>query len=268
MASKREKIGLILLGIFLGLVVSASFLWWQKHLLKKDWFSFKGIRSAYEKLFDSESDVLAQKKNQSDAGRKNYNLKEPYLYTDTLDARLDSLLLNDSSDLSYLFENSAFEYYIESGNQQDTSYHQPKTYQAYSNPRDTSDSDSLSSAAKKHQSEFIVKRDQFLNTRTYTVAGYPDSLQRQNNRLDSLLTNDVRTKRLSPNTLRVEFWKSPVNYTGYKLSANRLILFGSFIPDEISLEYHNPKLYLKYRNNYYVLETSSDFQNLVTVKRP
>lgn len=267
MASKRERVGLILLGIFLGLVVSASFLWWQQHILKKDWFSFRGIRSVYEKLFDSKNDSLTQNQNKNQQtlhpGEGKVNAR-----TDTLDARLDSLLLSDSADISYLVENGALEYYIESGNKQDTLPYYPGEFKRKISRRDTINRDTTLSSLKKRQDDYVVKRDQYLMTKVYNVAGYPDSAQRQNEHLDSLLTNDVRTHRLPSNTIRVEFWKSPINYIGYRLSLNRLVLFGPFNPEDISLEYHNHKFLLRHKNSFYLLEMNNDFQSLVSIKRP
>jgi hypothetical protein len=267
MASRKEKFGLILLGIFLGLVVSASFLWWGQQVLTKEWFSFKKIRNAYERLFDSDNDFLAQKKQEDKHTRNSGANRKLYPAEDSLDARLDSLLLTDSSDLTYLLENGALEYYIESDNPQDTLSFPTGDLGRRKHKNDSLVTDSLYYGFKKRQGDFVVKRDEFKMSKTYPVFGYPDSLQKQNHRLDSLLTNN-RTQSAAQSTIKVEFWKSPVNYTGYKYSPNRLVLFGSFNPEEIRLEYHNHYLFLRYRNSYYQIETTNDFQSLVSVKHP
>jgi hypothetical protein len=60
----------------------------------------------------------------------------------------------------------------------------------------------------------------------------------------------------------VEFWVSPVNYTGYKLSENRLILFGIEEPDAVELYSGKNKMWMKYDHKFYNLERNDQFVSL------
>lgn len=61
----------------------------------------------------------------------------------------------------------------------------------------------------------------------------------------------------------VEFWVSPVNYKGYKLIGNRLILFGIEEPDAVHLFSKNEKLWMKYGQDFYSLIPTENFESLI-----
>ncbi len=61
----------------------------------------------------------------------------------------------------------------------------------------------------------------------------------------------------------VEFWVSPVNYKGYKLIDNRLILFGIEEPDAVRLFSKNGKLWMKYGQDYFSLVQTENFESLI-----
>ena len=61
----------------------------------------------------------------------------------------------------------------------------------------------------------------------------------------------------------VEFWVSPVNYKGYKLIDNRLILFGIEEPDAVRLFLINKKLWMKYGQDYFSIIPTDKFESLI-----
>ena len=61
----------------------------------------------------------------------------------------------------------------------------------------------------------------------------------------------------------VEFWVSPVNYQGYRLMNDKLILFGIAEPDAIQLYELDHQLWLKYGSKFFHLNKSSDFEPLM-----
>ena len=61
----------------------------------------------------------------------------------------------------------------------------------------------------------------------------------------------------------VEFWVSPVNYRGYKLQGEKLILFGIEVPDEVQLYSIESKLWLKYGRDFYMIERHNGFESFV-----
>jgi hypothetical protein len=61
----------------------------------------------------------------------------------------------------------------------------------------------------------------------------------------------------------VEFWVSPVNYKGYKLQGEKLILFGIELPDEVQLYSIKDKLWLKYGKDFFNLQSNDNFESLI-----
>lgn len=80
-------------------------------------------------------------------------------------------------------------------------------------------------------------------------------------KLDSLIGGrqpDQEAKRL----MYVEFWESPLNYSVYKLSRNRLVVYGIDQIDQVNLLSYEGYLFLKYNEQYYTLEHTTDFRLL------
>lgn len=108
--------------------------------------------------------------------------------------------------------------------------------------------------------EDIVISDKMLLYKNIKVKGLDEIGSNKLALLDSLLMNDTERKT---DQLMVEFWESPLNYKGYKLSDNKLILFGIKEFEFASIEINNKKLYLRYLDNLYPLEYSTDYKALV-----
>ncbi|HRY32728.1 MAG TPA: hypothetical protein P5531_07145 [Bacteroidales bacterium] len=268
MASKKEKTGYLLLGVFFGLIIAASFLWWQNNFLRKDWISFHKIGHFISGIFDSKTDVLTLTENDTKSGmHADPKNQLESRRNDTSDARLDSLLMMDADSLSYYLAGQGMEYYIETEAGYDTLINVSNRKRSSSkNDSLESDTSTTQGSMKQGEPDIEVRRDRFLLSRSYRIAGSRDSL-RNPGKLDSILTNNVRTFRQAPNIMRIEFWKSPVNYTGYKMSNNKIILFGNFDPDQISLELVNHKILLHYKNNTFNLVAGDQFQPLSNSKQ-
>ena len=56
---------------------------------------------------------------------------------------------------------------------------------------------------------------------------------------------------------------SPVNYRGYKLINEKIILFGIEEPDAVQLFSKEEKLWMKYGQTFYCLEHSDNFESFV-----
>jgi hypothetical protein len=113
-------------------------------------------------------------------------------------------------------------------------------------------------------SDIPVRRDEMLLSIDIIVDGIEDD---ESKNLDSLLIDD-KYYEVQRNLYRVEFWKSPINFTGYKLQGQKLVLFGVFDYQSVKLLYHKPDLYLHYLDRYYHLETLNEFSRLKTVNKP
>ncbi|UPT68564.1 MAG: hypothetical protein M0D57_08030 [Sphingobacteriales bacterium JAD_PAG50586_3] len=102
----------------------------------------------------------------------------------------------------------------------------------------------------------MVKKDELLYTKNIKLI----SLNRNGAVIDSAMANaaDVDPSGL-PAVYSVEFWKSPINYKGYKMGRGKLALFGIYQSDDISLVALGNNLFLKNRDIYFRLEPSEDF---------
>lgn len=64
------------------------------------------------------------------------------------------------------------------------------------------------------------------------------------------------------NTLQIEFWESPLNTKVYKKGKNKIVLYGISLYDFVSLKYYDDTIYLKYLNQFYPLEFTSEYKQL------
>lgn len=121
---------------------------------------------------------------------------------------------------------------------------------------------------KRSDEDIVVVKDELIFTKNYKVEGITDANYKRDAAYDSLLIDDKNTKHLPVNTIHVEFWKSPINYKGYKFLNNKLILFGIYQYDFAAFEFKNGNLYLTYLNNYYPIEKTNEFKQLLSIKKP
>ncbi len=122
---------------------------------------------------------------------------------------------------------------------------------------------------KRSDEDIVVIGDELIYTKNFKVEGVADNISSVHDAvLDSLLIDDRRTKHLPANIIHVEFWKSPVNYKGYKFVDHKLVLFGIYQFDFATFEYKNGNLFLSYLNNYYRIDKTDDYKQLLSVKKP
>jgi len=127
------------------------------------------------------------------------------------------------------------------------------------------------SEASNEDKDIVIKKDQLLISITLPVneksqdKKIPDGVQTA-----GLTTTQDVAQKLNPAAnipeeekvaanIEAEFWVSPVNYRGYKMLKNRLILFGIEEPDAVKLYRSNDVLYMKYGNEYFRLVNTFEF---------
>ena len=123
------------------------------------------------------------------------------------------------------------------------------------------------SYVQSNGSEIRVSKNELVYSTIIKPEGNPSNFYcNTNNDLDSLLMdNHVEKQKLDG--IRVEFWASPLNTTGYRLNKHRLILFGFYEYEHVKLRYMDDgRLNLTYFNNSYQLGCKDDFYSLV-IKR-
>ena len=86
--------------------------------------------------------------------------------------------------------------------------------------------------------------------------------------IDTLLQKLLDVKPVVQKQIIVEYWESPINYKGYKLSKSKLIIYG-IKPLMESAIYKNESVYYFRANNlYYQLVESSDFKAISSISKP
>lgn len=124
-------------------------------------------------------------------------------------------------------------------------------------------------------SEIVVKKDQLLISVNMKLIDLIDQNSKDDNAESSISKKSA--DKLNPtaglpesNNRRsefyiVEYWVSPVNYKGYKLVNDKLILFGIEEPDAVQLYSKENKLWMKYGKDFYVLEPTEEFESLIKI---
>ncbi len=77
--------------------------------------------------------------------------------------------------------------------------------------------------------------------------------------LDSLLGSTNYRKRNPHNIYYVEYWESPINLKAYKMTNNKIVLYGVDFIQATSFIIHNQQLFLKYINDFYPIEFTADY---------
>jgi len=266
MSKKRNRIGLLLVGMFLGIIVGISIMWWGSNLKQGEWISFQKFRQYISRIIpgeDHEEDLVIP------SGTKNKELKNQRnsspLDTIPYDEYADSMGFGDSAGRAAYYQDLYGDYYIPEDLLPDSlQWFGGKKRRNFLNDSLNSDS----TAHKNHLNKEQILRDQFIQSRVLVIQGKPDSLQKYAASIDSLLTDDKMTPRQDQNKVLVELWKSPVNYRGYKYSGRKLVLFGIDSFDKLSLEYLNRRLHLRQGNMLIPIDRTEDFKPYVPVRKP
>lgn len=109
-----------------------------------------------------------------------------------------------------------------------------------------------------------IAQDRLISTRAFRhPEPLPANFKSETTRiLDSLIGNFNRRTGLE-NMILVEFWMSPINFRGYKLSHSKLIIYGFEQPEALSLHSDGNTYYVKYFENFYPVSHTLEFKPLI-----
>ena len=125
----------------------------------------------------------------------------------------------------------------------------------------TSDTSSIN---KSTSEDVVVRKDELITTKTIEVINLNPVASRNSIVKDSMLqrVSGVQDDKLNGKQLfNVEFWQSPLNYRGYKLSKFKLILYGIDADEGIKVFKLDDNIYLKNQATVYKLDYVSDFKS-------
>lgn len=130
--------------------------------------------------------------------------------------------------------------------------------------RDSIKIDSLiATQIQNKEEEIIVKKDELIVVKTIDIMLIDE--EKNNNAKkdrDSLL---AEVSGVSPSldklNIQVEYWQSPLNYKGYKMSKNKIVVYGLNQEDFLKLVRYKNEMYLQNPSGLYKLEYTSDFRS-------
>ena len=226
---QSNKFIYFLIGIIVGIAIGASVVWWMQNYNFKIWFTFSGKN---KQEINSKDNNPASDNTIDNKTKLTSNISKALVVKKEVNFNMndDSALIVDQS----------------------------KVYSTDTSSHDTKN---------KSSDDIVIAKDELLFTRIIKIEGMNGKNSKKDALLDSLLIND-KTKKIPSNFAKVEFWRSPINYKGYKYSNNKLVLFGIYRYEDASLEIRNNKTYLSYANTFYLIEKTDDFQPLMAVKLP
>jgi hypothetical protein len=122
--------------------------------------------------------------------------------------------------------------------------------------------DSIIEAKVQADSNIVVMTNQLISVASLPLKNM-DSITRDKDvvRSDSMLASMTNTSEGSePSTYRVEFWQSPLNFKGYKMSMGKLILYGINSTSHVSLVKGDDGFYLLTNQNAYKVIYTDDYK--------
>ena len=109
--------------------------------------------------------------------------------------------------------------------------------------------------------DIVVKKDELLSVKNMEVINV-NAIANSTRSRDSIIqqASGIRDDNNIKYSYTVEFWASPINYKGYKMAKNKIVLYG-INPAEGSKIYKlNDNFYLKNLVGVYKLDFSGDFR--------
>jgi len=105
--------------------------------------------------------------------------------------------------------------------------------------------------------DIIVKRDELISS--YPLTLIVQDKQAARTKSDSLLRG-FQGDSNRPTEYRIEFWKSPVNFKGFKFVRNAIVVFGLDPQEPVKLYSLEEKLFLRHGNQVYRLHVTEKFE--------
>ena len=125
-------------------------------------------------------------------------------------------------------------------------------------------------APENNEEEIVVKKEQLIISVSIPVIDKPVMNSKTTDATQNNTLSHDAAEKLNPSAgipeeekaatnYMVEFWVSPINYRGYKMSKNKLIIYGIEEPDAVKLYRLNDALFMKYHNEYYRLSNTFEY---------
>ncbi|MCF8217541.1 MAG: MSCRAMM family adhesin SdrC [Bacteroidales bacterium] len=122
---------------------------------------------------------------------------------------------------------------------------------------------SKDSLPQDQNNDIVVMEDKLIDKQIVSInVTSPSDTNKARKNLDSLLVDDQTTKNSQLDSITIEYWKSPINYKGYRRIYNRLIVFGFTPQDTIEIFRRNKKLYMQIHDKNFPLNETNNFRSI------
>jgi hypothetical protein len=117
--------------------------------------------------------------------------------------------------------------------------------------------------------QIVVKKDEIITSSSMNVInlGTQSKPTGKDSTLESIsgIKDDGKNQ---VNKFTVEFWRSPINYRGYKMSKNKIILFGMNPDENMRLYRVDENIYIRQSSALYKIDYTNEFRGLERVSDP
>jgi len=108
--------------------------------------------------------------------------------------------------------------------------------------------------------DIVVRKDELLGEKVVSLMNLDGT-----NVLDSISSKEAGIREEPGKSVTIEFWQSPLNYRGYKLTRSRLVLFGIDAQEQLSLYRLDNIMFMKTAGGVFRLENTADFRQMERV---
>ncbi len=126
-----------------------------------------------------------------------------------------------------------------------------------------SSSDETTRSGLESDSSLVVKKDELLALKQIEMINLtpPQPISAADSLLEK--TSGIRDdKNAAKSSVSVEFWLSPINYKGYKMAKNKVVLFGVSTQEDVALYKLDEAYYIRLQQGVFKLEFTNDYRQM------
>ncbi|OFX72082.1 MAG: hypothetical protein A2X12_02440 [Bacteroidetes bacterium GWE2_29_8] len=245
----KNDILLVFVSLLLGISIGAATLWSYYNKSEENYLSL----FHYYRMIGRIADNINAKyiENHDNINSLNANHKKKLKKIDKKEI-IDSLILikrNTAADS--IFYDSIGSY--------DEEMYVDKNYDDDYNQQN--DNDSVRKIAS-NVDDMVVLKDVMIYEKTLEIKGLNIQKEIENLKIESLVSGNSNNKN-PVISIKIEFWVSPINYKGYKMSRKKIVLFGIKDFENISVKKLNQKYFIQIHKQYFYLEYTDDYKKLI-----
>ncbi|MGV6860171.1 MAG: hypothetical protein ACWA41_00275 [Putridiphycobacter sp.] len=114
------------------------------------------------------------------------------------------------------------------------------------------------------QEEININRDKKLDSKVVKIIYLNEQ---KTSKSDSLINEMIEVKPIKQTEFLVEFWESPINYNGYKMSKVKIVTYGLNPQFDYQIYYKDHTYFLNFENEFYQLKETSVFKPFLKVEK-